>query len=137
MPWSWPDDVALPSLCHAATAAAPRRSGASRDKHCQLMYTTYVRPILDYGDIVYHGRLTVADSLSLEEIQNRAARLITGACRNTSNDKPLKELGWTTLRRRREINILLTFNKIKPYQMKFDQSKAPVPVHRQLLKRTV
>ena len=63
----------------------------------KLIYLTYIRPIIDYGDIIYHGSITVADSLSLERIQNRAARLITGALRRTPSKMLLEELGLTTL----------------------------------------
>ena len=66
-----------------------------------------------YFHPVYHGHVTLADSLSLEKIQNRAARLITGAFRRTSTKSLLQELGWTTLRVRRDISILNMLHKIK------------------------
>ena len=77
------------------------------------IYITYVRPIFDYADVVYHGNITVTDSLALERVQNRAARLITGAFRRTSTDALLQELGWTPLCVRRNINALNTFHRIK------------------------
>ena len=77
------------------------------------IYLTYVRPIFDYADVVYHGHITVADSLSLEKIQNRAARLITGAFRRTSTQKLLQELGWTSLHVRRDMSTLNMLHKIK------------------------
>ena len=68
------------------------------------IYCTYIRPFFDYSDIVYNGHLTVADATRLERLQNRAARLVTGALSRTPTVKVLADLGWTTLRTRREIN---------------------------------
>ena len=91
---------------YAVEANIPRQT-------LKRLYVTYVRPIFDYADVVYHGHLTVADSLNLEEIQNRAATLITGAYRRTSTNTLLNELGWTTLHVRRDINTLNMLHKIK------------------------
>ena len=59
------------------------------------IYTTYVRPFFDYSDIVYNGHLTVADATRLERLQNRAARLASGALLRTPTDRLLTDLGWT------------------------------------------
>ena len=77
------------------------------------IYLTYVRPIIDYADVAYHGQITVTDSVALEKIQNRAARLVTGAYRRTSTKNLLKELGWTSLHNRRDINTLCILHRIK------------------------
>ena len=77
------------------------------------IYVNYIRPIFDYADVVYHGHITVTDSLRLERVQNRAARLITGAFRRTSTNTILRELGWTTLHMRREISSLHTLHRIR------------------------
>ena len=77
------------------------------------IYINYIRPIFDYADVVYHGHITVTDSLRLERVQNRAARLITGAFRRTSTNTILRELGWTTLHMRREISSLHTLHRIR------------------------
>ena len=76
------------------------------------IYATYVRPFFDYSDIVYHGHLTVADMTRLERLQNRAARLTTGALLRTPTDKLLTDLGWTSLRTRRDINCATYLYKI-------------------------
>ena len=70
------------------------------------IYLTYVRPLLDYGIAVFRASLTLRDSLNLERVQNRAARLITGAFRKTPIHSLLVELGATTLHTRREISTL-------------------------------
>ena len=89
------------------------------------IYVTYVRPIFDYSDVVYHGHLTVTDSLSLERIQNRAARLITGTFRRTSSSALLKELGLTTLHSRRQINSLNILFKTKQNAPRYLQEIIP------------
>ena len=58
-----------------------------------LTYTMYVRPHLEYGDIIFHN---CADYLmkSLESIQYQAGLIATGCWKNTSRDKLYNELGW-------------------------------------------
>ena len=89
------------------------------------IYTTYIRPIFDYSDVVYNGHITVTDSLSLEKIQNRAARIITGAYRSTSTKALLEDLGLTTLQNRRDINSLIMFRKIKQLAPHYLQDISP------------
>ena len=61
------------------------------------VYKLYVRPHLDYGDIIYHRydpdmRLSVAKRL--EQTQYHAAIAVTGAWRGTNRQKLYDELGW-------------------------------------------
>ena len=77
------------------------------------IYLSYIRPIFDYADVVYHGHITATDSLRLEKVQNRVARLITGAFRRTSTDALLRELGWTPLHIRRDVNSLYVLHRIR------------------------
>ena len=63
----------------------------------------YVRPHLDYGDVIYHipsKKCDFANSYTLnnymeklESVQCSAARAITGAWKGTSREKLLEELG--------------------------------------------
>jgi len=76
------------------------------------IYCTYVRPHFDYGDIIFHGHITATDSLRLERLQNRAARLVTGALFRTPTADLLKDLGWKTLHVRREMICLINLYKI-------------------------
>ena len=50
--------------------------------------------------------------MRLERLQNRAARLVTGALFRTPTDKLLRDLGWTILRTRREVNCVIHMYKI-------------------------
>ena len=68
------------------------------------VYKLYVRPYLDYGDIIYHRydpdmRLSVTQRL--EKTQYHAALAVTGAWRGTNRQKLYDELGWEDLYHRR------------------------------------
>ena len=76
------------------------------------IYITYIRPHFDYCDIIYDGHLTSADALRLQTLQNRCARLITGALYQTPTTALLTDLGWEQLETRRSIHKLLFFHRI-------------------------
>ena len=78
-----------------------------------LIYRIYIRPYFDYCDIIYDGNITVTDSLRLERLQNRVARLATGTPRRTPTDKLRQELGWDSLKTRRAIHKLTMYFKLK------------------------
>ena len=75
------------------------------------MYKLYVRPHLDYGDVVYHNQNSSLMS-KLESTQYAAAPAVSGAWRRTSTDKLLEELGWESLAHRRWYRRLCLFYKI-------------------------
>ena len=60
------------------------------------IYQTMIRPILEYGCIIYDN-CTSGEAELLESVQLDAARVCTGALWNSSKYKMLKELGWATL----------------------------------------
>lgn len=68
------------------------------------IYKTYVLPHFDYGDVIYDGLLTVDDTQRLERLQNRAARLVTSTLPRTSTENLRRELGWSSLKTRRELH---------------------------------
>ena len=86
------------------------------------IYTVYILPLFDYCDAIYDGNLTINDSLRLEKLHNRAARLITGALFRTHTRTLLNDLGWTTLKTRRDIHKLITFHSFvnNQYQLPDD-----------------
>ena len=68
------------------------------------MYQLYVRPHLDYGDIIYHKHdpdLKLNFTKKLESAQYSAALGISGAWRRTNRKKLYYELGWESLYHRR------------------------------------
>ena len=76
------------------------------------IYTTYIRPHFDYCDTIYDGNLTATDSNRLQTLQNRCARLVTGALFRTPTTALLIDLGWERLDTRRLIHRLLFFHRL-------------------------
>ena len=68
-----------------------------------LLYKITVRSVIDYALPVYFNILTQKQKMRLEQIQYRAAKLVTGALHLTSKDKLNTELGWEIIKKRSEI----------------------------------
>ena len=77
----------------------------------EMLYKTTIRPVLDYGDIIYDACLK-SESDAIEKCQRKAALICTGAFRHTSNERLLNELGWERMESRRTIHRLTLFYKI-------------------------
>ena len=100
------------------------------------LYKLYVRPHLDYGDIIHHLPAKVREFSGsailpglmdkLESVQNSAARAITGTWKGTSRDKLYAELGWESLSCRRWSRRLTLFYKIIN-NLTPDYTKDPIP----------
>ena len=85
------------------------------------LYKLYVRPHLDYGDVIHHIRAKMSDfsqnivlpSLmeKLESFQYSAALAVTGTWRGTSREKLYTELGGESLSSRRWSRRLTLFYK--------------------------
>ena len=65
------------------------------------IYKSFIRPHLDYGDIIYDQAYNASFHQKLDSIQYNAALAITGAIRETSKEKLYDELGLETLEKRR------------------------------------
>lgn len=77
-----------------------------------LSYKLYVRPHLDYGDIIYHEQRR--DLMNhLETVQYQAALVATGCWHGTNRDKLYEELGWESLAQRRWYRRLSYYYRIK------------------------
>ena len=79
------------------------------------IYKSFIRPLLDYGDIIYDQLNNQAFSNKLEAVQYNAALAITGAIRGTSRIKIYQELGLESLKSRRWFRRICYFSKIKNY----------------------
>ena len=100
------------------------------------MYKLYVRPHLDYGDIIYHipqnicefsQTVTLTNLMEkLESVQYSAALAVTGAWKGTSRQKIYDELGWESLNFRRWSRRLVLFYKIIN-NLTPDYTRSPVP----------
>ena len=80
------------------------------------MYKLYVRPHLDYGDIIYHKydpELNLDFTKKLEATQYSAALAVSGAWHGTNKYKLYEELGWESLYYRRWYRRLTHFFKLK------------------------
>ena len=76
------------------------------------IYKTFVRPHLDYGDMIYDQTYNASFHRKLESIQYFACSAITGTIRGTSYEKSNQELGLETLQSRRWFRKLCLFYKI-------------------------
>ena len=65
------------------------------------IYKAFVRPYLDYGDILYGQAFNLSFQQKLESIQFRAFLAITDVIRGTSREKIYQELGLQSLQSRR------------------------------------
>ena len=77
------------------------------------IYFAYILPYFDYCDAIYDGHLTITDEIRLERLQNRIARLVTGAEFRTSSEKLRRDLGWDLLKTRRKKHRLILYRKLK------------------------
>ena len=80
-------------------------------KALERLYTSRIRPVIEYGDFIYDGCPKYLGN-KLEHLQMEAARICTGAMRQTSSDKILNEVGWERLECRRKWHKLIMFYKI-------------------------
>ena len=65
------------------------------------IYKSFVRPHLDYGDVIYDQPNNSNLSHKIESVQYNAVLAITTAIRGTSKEKLYQELGLESLRNRR------------------------------------
>ena len=76
------------------------------------IYNSFLRPLIDYGDIIYDQPNSDSFFEKLESIQYKAALAITGAIQGTSRVKIYKELGLESLKARRWYRRLTCMFKI-------------------------
>ena len=76
------------------------------------IFKSFIRPLLDYGDIIYDRAYNTSFHQNIESIQYNAALAITGAVRGTSREKLYQELGFESLQQRRWYRKLCCLFKI-------------------------
>ena len=123
-------DAKLSFTAHIKSAISKTRKGIGLLKYLSKylprhtlneLYKLYVRPHLDYGDVIYHipakicefSQNIILPSLmeKLESVQYSAALAVTGTWRGTSREKLYAELGWESLSSRRMSRRLTLFYK--------------------------
>ena len=65
------------------------------------IYKWFIRPLLDYADVIYDQVSNAAFSKKIEPVQYNAVLAITGAIKGSSREKLYQELGMEYLYRRR------------------------------------
>ena len=80
------------------------------------IYKTFVRPHLDYVDVIYDQHYNIFFHQKLESIQHNAALAITDTIRGSSKEKLYQELGSEPLKQRRWFRKLYYFFKITKTQ---------------------
>ena len=76
------------------------------------IYKAFIRPHLDYGDVLYDQAFNNSFKEKLESFQYNACLALTGAIRGTSKEKIYQELGFESLRDRRWCRKLCLFYKV-------------------------
>ena len=76
------------------------------------VYKSFIRPHLDYGDIIYDKPNVESFINKLETVQYNAGLAITGAIRGTSKERLYQELGFEYLEKRRWYRRMCLFWKI-------------------------
>ena len=76
------------------------------------IYKSFIRPHLDYSDIIYDQAYNLSFHQKLESIQYNTALALTGAIRGSSREKLYQELGLESLQLRRWYRKLCCFYKI-------------------------
>ena len=71
-----------------------------RRQTLDLLYKSIVRSVIDYGLPIYCNTLKQTEIARLENLQYRAAKIVTGTYHFTSKDKLNNELGWETIKNR-------------------------------------
>ena len=84
-------------------------------KDLLILYMSFFRPLLDYGDIIYGQPNNQNFCNKLEFVQYDATLVITDSIRGTSKIKLCKELGLESLKSRKWFRRLCYFYKIKTF----------------------
>ncbi len=77
----------------------------------EKMYFSFIRPILEYGDIVWDTGIQLLVN-KIESVQLEAMRIVTGGTKLTSLDKLYEETGWVKLSDRRKKHKLVMLYKM-------------------------
>ena len=99
-----------------------------------ILFKLTIRSVIDYGLPIHYHTLKLTDKNRLEQIQYRAAKLVTGALHLTSKEKLNAELGWETIATRADTLGLGIFFKTlvggnRPLIRQCMPTFAPTTVH--------
>ena len=75
------------------------------------IFKSFIRPHLDYGDIIYDRAFNTSFHQNIDLIQDNAALAITGAVRRTSREKLFQELGFEPFKKDAGIENFVVYLK--------------------------
>ena len=81
-------------------------------KSLEIMYTTFVRPVMEYGIVVWGGTFD-SNILKLEQINVEALRIITGATSRSNISHLYEETSLPSFMDRRDRSMLMMLYKVK------------------------
>ena len=85
-------------------------------KTLDLLYKLTVRSLIDYSLPLFANNLKMTEIKRLENLQYRAAKVVTGALNSTSRKRLFEELGWETIADRTKFLGLCIFHKIHVHE---------------------
>ena len=85
-------------------------------KTLDLLFKVTVRSVVDYALPIYANTLKQTELARLEQLQYRAAKLVTGTLHFSSREKLNIELGWESIQKQIEFLGLSLFQKIHFYE---------------------
>ena len=98
--------------CNKGIGLIKRLSKCLPRKTLLTIYKSFVRPHLDYADVIYDQPHNSSFCNKIESVQYNAALAITGCIKGTSKEKLYQELGIESLGNRRWYRRLILFYKI-------------------------
>jgi hypothetical protein len=100
-------------------------------KSLETLYKSFVRPILEYGDAIWHIPNPVnLTMLLLDKVHVNAARIVTGATARCHIEELFQEIGWETLFSRREFHRAnIMFNIVQGTAPTYLQDLLPDSIH--------
>ena len=93
-------DSAIPKISKGISVIKKLRHSLPR-KSLFTIHKAFLRPLIDYGDIIYDRTQNESFCQKLESIQYKAVLAITGAMQGNSRNKIYQELGLELLKSRR------------------------------------
>ena len=91
------------------------------------IYTSFIRPVLEFGFQLYDN-CSIELSEKIEHVQRECLLFVTGAYKKTSHRELLKEVGITTLEKRRKIQKIQFMYKAKHNLPNYLQNVMPEEV---------
>jgi hypothetical protein len=106
---TWGDHIDKLTNKAAQCVGLLRRISRDVPREClEILYKAMIRPLLEYGDIIYDGS-PETHTKRLENVQRQAALSCTGAYRHTRHDIFLEELGWPPLKLVKDDSIVYMY----------------------------